>query len=33
LRLLIKFGRQAEVRNFRGKLKWIGDLDEMRKDK
>ena len=33
LRLLVKFSRQAKVKNFRGKLKWSGDLDEMRKDK
>ena len=33
LRLLVKFSRQAQVKNFRGKLKWSGDLDEMRMDK
>jgi len=33
LRLLIEFSRQAKVKNFRGKLKWSGDLDKMRKDK
>jgi len=33
LRLLVKFNRQAKIRNLRGKLKWIGSLDEMRTDK
>jgi Arc/MetJ family transcription regulator len=33
LRLLIKFSRQERVRNFRGKLKWVGDLDKMRTDR
>lgn len=33
LKLLVKFNRQAEIKNFRGKLKWVGNLDEMRKDK
>ena len=33
LRLLVKFSRQEKVKDFRGKLKWSGDLDEMRKDK
>ena len=33
LRLLVKFSRQAEAKNFRGKLKWIGDLEMMRTDK
>ena len=33
LRLLIEFSRQAKVKNFRGKLKWSGDLDKMRTDK
>jgi Arc/MetJ family transcription regulator len=32
LRLLIRFSRQEKVRNFRGKLKWSGDLDKMRAD-
>jgi Arc/MetJ family transcription regulator len=32
LRLLIRFSRQDKVRNFRGKLKWSGDLDKMRAD-
>ena len=33
LKILIKFSRQEQVRNFRGKLKWIGDLDKMRTDR
>jgi len=33
LRLLVKFKRQAKIKNYRGKLKWIGNLDEMRTDK
>jgi len=33
LRLLVKFSQQTEVKNFRGKLNWIGDLDKMRTDK
>jgi Arc/MetJ family transcription regulator len=33
LRLLVKFQRQAKVKNYRGKLKWSGNLNEMRTDK
>ncbi len=33
LRLLVKLSRQLEVRNFKGKLKWSGNLDNMRTDK
>ena len=33
LRLLVEFNRQTKVKDFRGKLKWSGDLDEMRTDK
>ena len=33
LRLLVKFSRQEQVKNFRGKLKWSGDLEKMRTDK
>ncbi len=33
LKLLVKFKRQSKVKNYRGKLKWIGNLDEMRTDK
>ena len=32
LRLLVEFSRQAQVKNFRGKLVWIGDLEKMRTD-
>ncbi len=30
LRLLVRIKKQENIRNFRGKLKWEGDLDEMR---
>jgi Arc/MetJ family transcription regulator len=33
LRLLIALKNQAKVRIFRGKLRWEGDLSEMRTDK
>ena len=33
LKALVRLGRQAEVRKFRGKLAWVGDLDAMRTDK
>ena len=33
LSLLVDLSRQLKVRNFRGKLKWSGDLDNMRTDK
>jgi len=33
LKLLVRFNRQTGIRDLRGKLKWIGDLDEMRTDK
>ncbi len=32
LKLLVRFNRQAKIKHFRGKLKWVGDLDEMRRD-
>jgi Arc/MetJ family transcription regulator len=32
LKLLVRFNRQAKIKNFRGKLKWIGNLNEMRMD-
>ena len=32
LKILIKFKKQEEIRRFRGKLNWQGDLDEMRTD-
>lgn len=33
LRLLVRMKRQKEIKKFRGKLKWSGNLDEMRHDK
>jgi Arc/MetJ family transcription regulator len=33
LRLLVKFSRQAEVKKYRGKLNWTGELDKMRTDR
>ncbi len=33
LQLLVKINRQKKVKDFRGKLKWVGNLDEMRTDK
>lgn len=33
LRTLLKLRQQEDVRRFRGKLHWEGDLDEMRRDK
>jgi Arc/MetJ family transcription regulator len=33
LRLLVEFSRQAQVKKFRGKLAWTGDLNKMRTDK
>jgi len=33
LKLLVKLHRQAKIKSFRGKLKWSGNLDEMRTDK
>jgi Arc/MetJ family transcription regulator len=33
LKLLVNRSRQAKTREFRGKLHWFGNLDEMRKDK
>lgn len=32
LKTLIKLKKQEAIKNFRGKLRWEGDLDEMRKD-
>lgn len=32
LRCLLRLSRQAEIRRFRGKLKWEGDLNAMRSD-
>ena len=33
LKLLVELKSQKEIRHFRGKLKWTGNLDEMRSDK
>lgn len=33
LKLLVKLNRQAKLKSFRGKLKWSGNLDDMRTDK
>jgi len=33
LRTLLRLGQQQEIRRFRGKLDWQGDLDTMRTDK
>jgi Arc/MetJ family transcription regulator len=32
LRLLIQIKKQERIRSARGKLKWVGDLEEMRRD-
>ncbi len=32
LRTLVRLSQQAEIRKFRGKLKWEGDLQAMRQD-
>lgn len=33
LRLLILLSEQADVRSLRGKMPWIGDLDEQRRSR
>ena len=33
LRTLLRLRRQAEIRRYRGKLEWQGDLDAMRTEK
>lgn len=33
LKALIRLKKQADIRNLRGKLKWEGDLDDMRTNK
>ncbi len=33
LKALIKLRKQADIKNLRGKLKWEGDLDDMRSAK
>ena len=32
LRILLRLKKQADIRRFRGKLDWHGDLDVMRSD-
>ncbi|MBP9593509.1 MAG: type II toxin-antitoxin system VapB family antitoxin [Steroidobacteraceae bacterium] len=32
LRLMVQLKRQERIRRARGKLKWTGDLDAMRRD-
>jgi Arc/MetJ family transcription regulator len=32
LRLMVQMKRQERIRRARGKLKWVGDLDAMRRD-
>ncbi len=32
LRILLRMSRQSQIRRFRGKLHWKGDLDAMRTD-
>ena len=32
LRTLVRLNEQKEIREYRGKLRWAGDLDEMRRD-
>jgi Arc/MetJ family transcription regulator len=33
LRTLLRLSKQSEIRRFRGKLNWQGDLDAMRSDR
>ena len=33
LKMLVKLHKQSNIKNFRGKLKWEGDLEEMRTSK
>ncbi len=32
LRRFVQLKRQEEIKKYRGKLKWVGDLDAMRRD-
>jgi Arc/MetJ family transcription regulator len=32
LRLLVQLKQQQRIRNYRGKLRWEGDLERMRRD-
>jgi Arc/MetJ family transcription regulator len=33
LRTVLRLSKQADIRRLRGKLRWQGDLDAMRRDK
>jgi Arc/MetJ family transcription regulator len=33
LRTVLRLKKQEKIRRYRGKFDWMGDLDEMRKDK
>ena len=33
LRVLLRIERQKDIRDFRGKFQWEGDLDQMRSEK
>jgi len=33
LKLLVKFNRQEKIKDFRGRLKWVGNLEKMRTDR
>lgn len=33
LKMLLRLARQEEIRKFRGRLDWQGDLDAMRQDR
>jgi Arc/MetJ family transcription regulator len=32
LRRFVKLKRQEEIKDYRGKLRWVGDLDALRRD-
>ena len=32
LKTLVRLKRQEQIRQYRGKLRWEGDLDQMRRD-
>lgn len=32
LKTVLKLRKQQDIRNYRGRLQWQGDLDEMRRD-
>jgi hypothetical protein len=33
LKLIVRLKKQEEIKKYRGKLKWEGDLDEMRSNR